>query len=189
MLPPGLDHALRFVLRSGYRWVARVVLRHTSAPARIEHTQDHFVLRMPKLFHAIGLLFLLLSVYLLWQVLPVNDLTPFAIAICIGLTWIGLRFFLLDGINQHVLFNSDRFYVTNRSGKATAHTWSQVRIVSSSGSSAILEITFADGSKVRISQYLLGMRTFLEYLEERTGVHLMHGSQPVIWWAASKPRS
>lgn len=178
---PGLSHAIRYLVRS----VAGVVLRWTSNPSRAEHAQDVYILRMPWFFHAIGVAILLLVLYGLYDSLPFHGLsigiTVFAIAFILFIAGLGV-YPILEGLNHKVVFNSSKFYVTNLFRKTTMHEWSQIQSISSGGSNGDLTIKFKDGSKVKVSQYLLGMRTFLEFLEARTGIALLHGKKKILWW-------
>ncbi len=180
-----LDHLAFHIADRTFRETLGWICQYTSIAEKVVIGAGTYELRMPKFISALCIALLVLVGIGLFPMLKGERDIEFklaALAIVFILVIAPVLLLLVAARQWSVIFDKEKFYVTDFLGRTSVHEWSQIRYVATSPFTVMLELGMTSGKQVEISLLYRGLEAFLEMLEHATRIQLRATNSPVIWW-------
>lgn len=137
-------------------------------------TEGIYVLTMNKFFKVFGWIMVIIGIAALLSI-PVfaieeeNTLTMVVVIGLMGLTFGFLGLFLIKIFKTHSLtFDENTITVKNYFGKEIKGEWGEIEKIKFNGFTNLVVITLSNSQKLKCSQFLVGLISFLELAETKT---------------------
>ncbi len=180
-----LDHLAYHIAERTFRETLGWICQYTSKAEKVAVGMVTYELRMPKFVTTLCLTTVVLVCMALFPFLNGGRDIEFklaVLAIVFILVLAPLLLVLLAARQWAVVFDKDKFYVTDLLGRTSVHEWSHIRYVAASPFTVMLELGMTTGKQVEICLLHSGLEAFLEMLEHTSQIQLRALQDPVIWW-------
>jgi len=128
-----------------------------------------YELRMNRLYQIVGVLVGIMGLSFLYLLIGERDSAAFItiVILSLGFAYLGLYCWLWYR-NHRVKFNEETIKASNAFGKSNSIKWSEISKISYNSFSGLISVMDQQGAAVKIHQHLVGLNTFVEFMEQRT---------------------
>lgn len=137
----------------------------------IEAVEGVYQLRIHKLYQFIGIVSSVIGSVLLVLPLIYDGLAALPVALGMFLLFTGLGVpCILWYRNHHLIYNPEKISSKSWLGKSSEIYWKDIKNISFNSLSGLLLIEDARGTKVKAHQHLVGLKSFVEFMEQKTNM-------------------